>query len=145
MQLRILYTLGVLCFATSTYSQEVLASAGDSNFTIGETVIYSSSSSSSKLTQGFHQPFIGVVNITEHPSISINIFPNPTQGFVQIEPQGDIKANVLLFDSRGRVLVDKEIRGVSSVDLTSYQQGEYSIIIKNEIGVLKTVKILLQR
>jgi len=34
---------------------------------------------------------------------------------------------------------------VSSVDLTSYQQGEYSIIIKNEIGVLKTVKILLQR
>ena len=145
MQLRILYTLGVLFFAESTYSQEVLASAGDSNFTIGETLIYSFNNPSVKLTQGFHQPFIGVVSITEHPSISIKIFPNPTQGFIQIEPQGDINANVLLFDSRGRVLVDKHITGFSSLDLTSYQQGEYSIIIKNEIRVLKTVKILLQR
>ena len=145
MKLRILFTLGAICFASSSYSQEVLASAGDSNFTIGEAVIYSYSNSSSKLTQGFHQPFISVVGITEHPSISINVFPNPTDGFLQIEPQGEIQANVLLFDSRGRVLVDKHITGLSSVDLTSFRQGEYSVIIKNENGVLKTVKILLQR
>jgi len=145
MKLKALSTLVLFCLFNKAYAQQVIASAGGDNFTIGEVVTSSLSNSNSTLTQGFHQPYFGIVSIVEYTDIGINVFPNPTQGFVQIVPQEDINARVLLFDSRGRVLINQAITGESTIDLTSFRQGEYSIIIRNQDQVIKTVKILIQR
>jgi len=145
MKLKALSTLVLFCLFNTAYAQQVIASAGGDNFTIGEVVTSSLSNSNSTLTQGFHQPYFGIVSIVEYTDIGINVFPNPTQGFVQIVPQEDINARVLLFDSRGRILINQAITGESTIDLTGFRQGEYSIIIRNEDQVIKTVKILIQR
>jgi len=145
MSLRLRYTFAWLCIINTGYAQQVIASAGGDNFTIGEVVTSSLSSTGSALTQGFHQPYFGVINIIEYADIGINVFPNPTQGFVQIVPQENINARVLLFDSRGRALINQAINGESTIDLTGFLQGEYSIIIRNQDQVIKTVKILIQR
>ena len=145
MKLKALSTLVLFCLFNTAYAQQVIASAGGDNFTIGEVVTSSLSNSNSTLTQGFHQPYFGIVSIVEYTDIGINVFPNPTQGFVQIVPQEDINARVLLFDSRGRVLINQAITGESTIDLTGFRQGEYSIIIRNQEQVIKTVKILIQR
>ena len=145
MKLKALSTIVLFCLFNKAYAQQVIASAGGDNFTIGEVVTSSLSNSNSTLTQGFHQPYFGIVSIVEYTDIGINVFPNPTQGFVQIVPQEDINARVLLFDSRGRVLINQAITGESTIDLTGFRQGEYSIIIRNQDQVIKTVKILIQR
>tara|TARA_B100000795_G_C22406691_1_gene289226 strand:+ start:84 stop:521 length:438 start_codon:yes stop_codon:yes gene_type:complete len=145
MKLKALSTIVLFCLFNTAYAQQVIASAGGDNFTIGEVVTSSLSNSNSTLTQGFHQPYFGIVSIVEYTDIGINVFPNPTQGFVQIVPQEDINARVLLFDSRGRVLINQAITGESTIDLTGFRQGEYSIIIRNQDQVIKTVKILIQR
>ena len=145
MKLKALSTLVLFCLFNTAYAQQVIASAGGDNFTIGEVVTSSLSNSNSTLTQGFHQPYFGIVSIVEYTDIGINVFPNPTQGFVQIVPQEDINARVLLFDSRGRVLINQAITGESTIDLTGFRQGEYSIIIRNQDQVIKTIKILIQR
>jgi len=145
MKLKALSTLVLFCLFNTAYAQQVIASAGGDNFTIGEVVTSSLSNSNSTLTQGFHQPYFGIFSIVEYTDIGINVFPNPTQGFVQIVPQEDINARVLLFDSRGRILINQAITGESTIDLTGFRQGEYSIIIRNQDQVIKTVKILIQR
>ena len=145
MTLKLLSTLGLLCIVNTAYAQQVIASAGGDNFTIGEVVTSSLNSTGNTLTQGFHQPYFGIINIIEYRDIGINVFPNPTQGLIQIVPQEDINARVLLFDSRGRVLINQAISGESTIDLTGFLQGEYSIIIRNKDQVIKIVKILIQR
>ena len=145
MTLKPLSTLGLLCIINTAYAQQVIATAGGDDFTIGEVVTSSLSTTNSTLTQGFHQPYFGIVNIVEYTDIGISVFPNPTQGFIQIVPQEDINARVILFDSRGRAFINQAITGESTIDLTGFRQGEYSIIIRNQDQVIKTVKILIQR
>ena len=145
MKLKILQIISLVCLFNTAHAQQVIASAGGENFTIGEVVTSTLSTSNNTLTQGFHQPYFGIVNIIEYTDIGINVFPNPTQGFIQIVPQEDINARVILFDARGRALINQAITGESTIDLTSFRQGEYSIIIRNQDQVIKTVKILIQR
>tara|TARA_B100000795_G_scaffold10613_1_gene7463 strand:- start:534 stop:1028 length:495 start_codon:yes stop_codon:yes gene_type:complete len=145
MKLKILQIISLVCLFNTAHAQQVIASAGGENFTIGEVVTSTLSTSNNTLTQGFHQPYFGIVNIVEYADIGINVFPNPTQGFIQIVPQEDINARVILFDARGRALINQAITGESTIDLTSFRQGEYSIIIRNQDQVIKTVKILIQR
>ena len=56
-----------------------------SDFTLGEIAIETISSEDFMLTQGFHQPSLGIISITENPHSRISIYPNPTTDFLNLE------------------------------------------------------------
>ena len=56
-----------------------------SDFTLGEIAIETISSEDFMLTQGFHQPSLGIISLTEDPYSRISIYPNPTTDFLNLE------------------------------------------------------------
>ncbi|NOR88490.1 MAG: T9SS type A sorting domain-containing protein [Bacteroidales bacterium] len=150
----------ILLFASLiTYSQqispEVIASGGDHfenngvslSWTIGEPVI-STLESDYTLTQGFHQDFyiITAIDETEMENISVNIFPNPTKDFINIEwkSQTNEKVDIQLLDMNGRVLQEKSFNTSSDgmkINLNSFERSNYLLRITNGHQI-KTYKII---
>ena len=56
-----------------------------SDFTLGEIAIETLKSDEYMLTQGFHQPSLGVISLLESPQTKISIFPNPITDFLNLE------------------------------------------------------------
>jgi len=56
-----------------------------SDFTLGEIAIETISSEDFMLTQGFHQPGLGIISLTEDPHSRISIYPNPTTDLLNLE------------------------------------------------------------
>ena len=56
-----------------------------SDFTLGEIAIETLKSDQYMLTQGFHQPSLGVISLLESPQTKISIFPNPITDILNLE------------------------------------------------------------
>jgi len=153
------FTLSLLSFIA--FSQQIspdVISSGGGNFengdlslswTIGETVI-STLESDYILTQGFHQDFfiITAVDEQEMENISINIFPNPTQDFLNIEWKSNTSSNeiinIQLLDANGRILTERTFNSSSDVmkiNLQSFERAHYILRLINGRQI-KTFKII---
>ena len=170
----ILITASALCFVISmdaqTINNNVIASGGTSlkkgnmqlEYTLGETCINTLSSSSNKITQGFHQPNIVVAriaaselpeNISELTStsdekiaedLSLNIFPNPTTDFVNITSESTVEINLTLIDASGKIIQNlKHNSNQTQIDFTSIKAGTYFIVAQsgNAKNTYKVIKI----
>ncbi|TKG95504.1 T9SS type A sorting domain-containing protein [Puteibacter caeruleilacunae] len=81
--------------------------------------------------------------------ISMNVYPNPTTDWVNLEIGADIdeELSVLVFDTRGRLLkrenLDGNYAGESHrVDLTRYSPGEYLVAVQSSNKALFKQKII---
>lgn len=154
------FTLSLLSFIA--FSQQIspdVISSGGGNFeneelslswTIGETVI-TTLESDYILTQGFHQDFfiITAVDEQEMENISINIFPNPTQDYLNIEWKSNNNSieiiSVQLLDANGRILTERTFNSSSDImkiNLQSFERAHYILRLINgkQIKTFKVIK-----
>ncbi len=141
-------TFGVLmtAFAFDGIGQEIeryaLPSAGEVftnenyslQFTLGEpyaNTVYGGG----QLTQGFEQEW-AVVTAIDEPGVvalDVNLFPNLTQGILNIEAEESVEASV--FDIYGQMLKSWHIEaGRISVQIDELPSGMYMVVFKSSVG-----------
>lgn len=148
--------------ATQSLDRSVIGSAGETtkqgdfqlDWTLGETAISTYSHSEGQITEGFHQPYISVLPISEQEGVTIRqdarfvIFPNPTSAKVQVRAtlEETETVHLFLFDALGRqVMPVTKTSGQldQALDLETYQAGTYLLIIRDEHGsILHHAKIV---
>jgi PKD repeat protein len=78
---------------------------------------------------------VGVNNV-EKNNTSISIFPNPTNGLVQIQSPINIQT-ILVFDITGKQLLQQEPNTqTDEINISNLPQGLYQIHIQTEMGVV---------
>jgi hypothetical protein len=140
----ILSFLFVLCLTIckAQLSHSVISSAGEVmeannlhvEFTLGEVCIATLSTDEIVLTQGFHQTLdttlIDNINITEIPTFSI--YPNPSQGKIQIHNLPIGYNELRIYDSLGALCVSLGLQqNQNSIDLAGLSSGFYLITLSN--------------
>jgi hypothetical protein len=68
-----------------------------------------------------------VVNIS---STQLNIFPNPTTDYIQIDGLSN-KTQFRLFDSNGKLVLSGDLNDKEMIDLTNLSTGSYQLVINN--------------
>ena len=141
-------------------SQSVISSAGSSNsagdylisWTVGETAIATISSSSTTLTQGFHQPLLVDVlptGIEKELQLEMRAFPNPTFDRVMFEGSGPVGIyHVRVVDKQGRVLEQMSVNSTDlMIEMRKYNNGTYIVeVVEEDTGkrkifnIIKTIK-----
>ena len=129
-------------------SQSVISSAGSSNsagdylisWTVGETAVATISSSSTTLTQGFHQPLLVDVlptGIEKELQLEMRAFPNPTFDKVIFEGGDPVGIyHVRVVDKLGRVLEQKSLPYQDLViEMSRYENGTYLVeVVEDDSG-----------
>ena len=141
-------------------SQSVISSAGSSNsagdylisWTVGETAVATISSSSTTLTQGFHQPLLVDViptGIEKELQLEMRAFPNPTFDRVMFEGSDPVGIyHVRVVDKQGRVLEQKSVNSTDlMIEMRKYNNGTYIVeVVEEDTGkrkifnIIKTIK-----
>jgi Secretion system C-terminal sorting domain len=108
---------------------------GTLDWSIGETLVATyQPGNGPQLTQGFHQVFISIatpIEDTESVDFQINIFPNPTTGWVNIESENRVK--VRIFDIAGKELIHTADYALNpTLDLNTLTSGLFIIEISGE-------------
>ena len=108
-----------------------------SDFTLGEIAIETLKSDQYMLTQGFHQPSIGVISLLESPQTKISIFPNPITDFLNLEFsnfQNEL-VEIRIIDLSGKIIfydfVSPE-RNFYKINTTFLKLGTYILEINTE-------------
>ncbi len=74
---------------------------------------------------------------------SLKIYPNPTVDHVYIISEGQLELDISLYDLKGGLLVDHI--GSNKIDMTSYDQGIYSLVLRDQKSdqyvIVKLVKL----
>ncbi|MCH8318194.1 MAG: T9SS type A sorting domain-containing protein [Bacteroidetes bacterium] len=148
-----LFVSNFIC--SQSLSPEVIANSGGYysstnatlSWTIGESIIETSSNLNNILTQGFQQSSYSVTAIEEYlnSDYNINVYPNPVNEFVtiNISSEKQIQLTVELKDLKGKILVTKIINGNNlQIDLSQFANSIYFLKISTTEGkMLKSYKI----
>jgi hypothetical protein len=156
IKITILFSLLSVVVLGQSLERQVIGNAGGHfqnanaqlEWTIGEPVVETITGSSAILTQGFHQTSLSVTAISNsESSAGFNLYPNPTQGMVQvISLEESSEYSWAVYDVSGKLLqAGKSYIGNSAIDLEGYERGHYLIqlieINKNRISTFKVVKM----
>jgi len=129
-------------------SPEVIATAGEHfsngssqlSWTMGEVMIDTYSAGGNIVTQGFHQTQLTVTSIEEsNPfSLDVNVFPNPTSQFLNIDVRGEHKPlTVTLYDMHGKLLMQENLKSgqaSAQLDLSKLAMAYYILNVVDENG-----------
>lgn len=146
--------LATLLFTISTYTsaQEVVASAGENlqsnniqlNFTLGQLVNTTASSSSAIVTQGFHQVFSEVVEALASPDqfVEINVFPNPASNKLTISSSETSVKYYTLYDLNGAKVASGNFKESTELAIHHFAKGMYQLLLTNDQEqLLETFKV----
>lgn len=101
------------------------------SWTLGELVIQTIESTSSLLTQGFHQGELEVVSIEDFYEVfgKIEIYPNPTAHFLYIERTNRTSSLFLeLIDLNGKTILQNQLRDLKGqINLEQLASGIYML------------------
>ena len=141
---KLLLFLGGVAGLTFTYAQslspQVIASSGTTfssassklEFTIGEVVTTTLTTSGNTLTQGFHQPkVLFAISAIDNKGEKISVYPNPVVDHVLVDFSGAEGNHLVeIFDMRGQLLkrelvVDKQKQ--IKISFLEYANGIYLI------------------
>ena len=96
-----------------------------------------------KLTEGFHHIFFIITSDEEETLTDLNIFPNPTTGWLNINIESNEKLDIVIFNLLGaKVLEKKNIRQSEKLNLNSFRSGTYLLSIIRDGKKLETFKII---
>lgn len=143
--------LFLICFTIE--AQEVIATQGSSysnssgsiDFTIGEVIIQTLTTTSNVLTQGFHQTNLTVLGIDDFDqTFQVKVFPNPTNEILNIDISNFDGLSYDIYDISGRQLYTKKlIAKTTSFAVDHLANGMYLLVLKGENNQkLKTYRIL---
>lgn len=133
-----------------TLDRYVVASAGSQfvnggysiDYTLGETLTQTFTNGQ-ELSQGFQQVWLVITAIEDPTSVwnHITLYPNPAIGIVNIKT--DEKLNARLYDLTGKLLQTHKLNaGTEQMDISSLPQGNYFLILSNEVsGDTNTFKL----
>lgn len=157
--MRYFVTIIIIIITSVCYSQtnnlQVVSSSGSHfvgskaqvSFSIGEPIIFTGSSNTNKLTQGFHQPNLKVEEIPLEVSVDcdINVYPNPVIQNLTID-LGEFYCiyYIVVYDAIGRLVMSKETSVVSKAnfDFTVLSAGVYFLKMQDvNSDVVKIFKI----
>lgn len=160
--MKLILPIAVMLFSVSfliaqPVNQQVIASSGSYtnngnvalSTTVGEPVITTLSISNTTLTQGFQQPNYEVIsNVLENTesNLKVKVYPNPSNGLIQIEitnDQGE-QAQLNVTDVLGKILFNQSLNfsKTNSVNLNQLASGNYFFSITDTQGkLLSTHKI----
>jgi hypothetical protein len=133
-------------FAQTT-SPNVISTAGSStqngsvriDQTIGEPLTTTYASGSNTLTQGFEQPILSSVGLSEWESAQVQLFPNPAQYTATVKVPLLTYTHYAVFDAAGRLIAENEIGNDQfSFSVTNYQSGTYKLLLKGKIETTLT-------
>ncbi len=135
-----------------SFAQEVLSSQGESyeipqqpsvNFTIGEAVTETLSSTTNDFTQGFHQTNWQFVSLEDfEPEFEISAYPNPfiDQLILDVSKYSGIRYQIL--DVSGKVIVERALQSeITTISTSEFAQGSYSLVLTGE-EKLKIIKLI---
>ena len=74
------------------------------------------------------------VTDVEENTANINVYPNPTNGLLNIEGQGTM--HIIVRNLLGQKLIETEAKGNTTLDLSRFESGMYLVRIENEDGVM---------
>jgi len=137
--------------SAQSVTPEVVASAGEHfdngtiqlSWTLGEVMIDTYDNGTNILTQGFHQPMLTVTSIEENLSnIRMNLYPNPTSEFLNIElGNNDKDINLQLFDMNGKLIHRDVITANTNnfvLPMNAVATGKYLVQMQSQDGKLNT-------
>lgn len=137
-------TLGIALFVSHVaLGQQTYSAQGGEYYTIGETFIETRIDSMQVVTEGLHQPIFALFEIEANNDFTINVYPNPTTGRIELNHNLS-KISVLIFDQRGRK-IEVGLEDNKIIDLSHFDQGMYSLIIMSGGNRVYTSKIVIQR
>lgn len=105
---------------TRAYGSAIKATDACSSFGSGETRDYTIEIKTASLSVG---------NITKEKK-QLNIYPNPTSGYVKVEDNNEIE-NLLLYSDSGKLLISN---AHNHLDLTGYATGLYIVKVQYKDG-----------
>ncbi|MBN2727702.1 MAG: T9SS type A sorting domain-containing protein [Bacteroidales bacterium] len=74
----------------------------------------------------------------------MNVFPNPSNGLININIENDIYNTLTICDNNGKTVLVKSINGrEEQIDLTQYGKGYYMITLSNEYGESESRKLMV--
>ncbi len=133
-----------------TLTPTVISTAGTSfvngtnvlDWTLGEPATFTLNNGTNLLTQGFHQNDLLITQVENlDNSFGVNVFPNPTADFVQIQFDKATDNNVIeLFSVEGKLLLSetKNATTISQINMSNYANGTYLLKINKN----KTYQII---
>lgn len=154
---------GIVFFAclqvnAQSLSPQVLSNAGGTvlspemriSWTLGEVAVsqWQTNGNSGSITEGFHQPYLQVSQITYTEQELVKIVPNPVREMLNLfaisNDQELYIAN--LQDAQGRILIKNlKLKGKAEIDMSIYPAGVYFLSIrqsgKTSIQNHKVVKL----
>lgn len=109
-------------------------------YTVGEPFVFTLSSNSYKITQGFHQPDLYRPVGTHHPDFAawnLEVYPNPATHEIHFRysTEKDGLLNAQVFDMLGRLIMqDFPVNNPSDtrMDCSAWQPGLYFIQIQDQ-------------
>lgn len=146
----------LFCCPLFTYgqsiSQSVIGNAGSyqvntngDNFhwTVGELSV-ENFENGSVLSQGFHQLYTYLVEVVEikNESFDVNLFPNPTSGWLRLATDKDLKLQIKLSNMLGQTILSGDTNTrETDFDISSLPAGMYLFTVFYDNTVAKTFKI----
>lgn len=116
--------------------------AGSITWTIGEVSINTIESSGTTITQGFNQDWLQFVNTDVFiEKININVFPNPTTEYINID--SDKKTELNIYDISSKLVKSEKLEKQQQVGLSELAPGTYYLEFTRKNKKVKTIKIII--
>ncbi len=74
-----------------------------------------------------------ITNIEEHTDETIHVYPNPTDGLLNVSGKGAMR--ITMSNVLGQTLNEKTVEGNTILDFSGYESGMYFIRIETENGI----------
>ncbi|AGC76278.1 putative secreted protein (Por secretion system target) [Nonlabens dokdonensis] len=145
----------ILCnlFTFSALSQEHVISSGTSttstsgsiSFSVGIISYKEATGSGGSSSSGSQIAFevLSILSLTDEAKITL--YPNPSNGVVQVEASNLENLTYELIDLSGRFIQKGSIDSLgSTIDLTGFDSSIYMILVRQKEKHLKTFKVIKQ-
>jgi len=152
MIIRFLLTGLITIFVLITSAQDLISTGGDFfhmesgsiSFTIGEPIIETLGNEDHDLTQGFQQASRDITtDYNEMEFTSINVFPNPTTDYINIECSEFEELNYQLYTLNGVLVSLGEISKIeSTISLVNYNPSIFILKLYKEDFGSRTFQIV---
>lgn len=95
-------------------------------------------------TQYFYSEF-DATSISDLTNKTFVAFPNPTTGYITINPKDKSYTDIIITDAAGRIILEKPMNETGScINLKQYGSGLYNITLHDYSGNLNSTQVIVQ-
>lgn len=124
-------------------------SGGSSSYTVGQVFYHTYTGTNESVAEGVQQPYeisihIGIEH-TEGIQLSCNIYPNPTQNYLNLKVENYDISNLVyqLYDISGKLITEQKIIGnETKINMLSLAPAVYFLRIMDKDKNIKTFRVI---